>query len=60
MVIWGDLEKDEQLRLRLDYQAVIDREPRTCNLEEKTARFAAWLEERGVVFSRMPQPASAA
>lgn len=50
MVNWTDLDKEAQLRLRLDYQAVLDREPRTCDLDEKTARFTAWLAARGVAF----------
>lgn len=51
MRLWQDLDKDEQLRLRLDYQAVLDEEPRTCSLDEKTARFTGWLAGRGVAFS---------
>lgn len=48
---WKDLSADEQLALRLDYQKVLDAEPRTCSLDEKTARFAGWLAEREITFT---------
>lgn len=48
---WSDLTAKEQLRIREDYQVVLDREPRTCAMDEKVARFAEWLHERDITFS---------
>lgn len=52
MKAWKDLSADEQLRLRLDYQAHLDRQPKTCSLDDKVAAFADWLATRDVAFSR--------
>lgn len=51
MKTWHDLTADEQLGLRLDYQAHLDSLPPTCNLDDKVTAFAKWLAERGVAFS---------
>ncbi len=48
---WRALSAEEQLALRRAYQGEIDKQPLTCSLEEKTARFTAWLNGRGVGFS---------
>lgn len=48
---WRTLNEKEQLALRQDYQIELDRQPRTCSLDEKTARFTNWLAERDVSFS---------
>lgn len=48
---WAALDDDKRLELRRDYQAEIDRQPLTCSLDEKMARFTAWLAERGVSFT---------
>lgn len=48
---WRDLTSDEQLKLRLDYQAYLDTLPPTCSLDDKVAAFAGWLAEQGVAFS---------
>jgi len=48
---WSSLSADEQLALRIAYQDELDRNPLTCSLDEKTARFTAWLAERRVSFS---------
>ncbi|WP_292025052.1 hypothetical protein [Maritimibacter sp. UBA3975] len=48
---WADLPAEEQRVLREAYQAELDRAPRTCTLDEKILRFAAWLAERDVAFS---------
>lgn len=48
---WSALTPQEQLALRQDYQAEIDKQPLTCSIDEKVARFTAWLAERGVAFS---------
>ena len=48
---WTDLTPEEQTRLRQDYQEVLDRNPRTCSLQEKIDRFTQWLADQGVAFS---------
>jgi len=48
---WHDLTSDEQLKLRLDYQAHLDSLPPTCSLDDKVTAFAKWLAERDVAFS---------
>ena len=48
---WPSLSKDEQLNLRLAYQTAMESMPPTCSIETKTARFAQFLESRGVAFS---------
>ena len=48
---WTDLTLEEQTRLRQDYQEVLDRNPRTCSLQEKIDRFTQWLADHGVAFS---------
>jgi len=51
MTPWSDLSPDEQLKLRLDYQAHLDSLPPTCALDDKVAAFAGWLAKRDVAFS---------
>lgn len=48
---WGDLTAEEQLQLRLDYQAHLDSLPPSCSLDDKVTAFAKWLAERDVGFS---------
>ena len=48
---WASLSSEEQTRLRTEYQPVLDREATTCSLDTKIARFAGWLETKGVKFS---------
>lgn len=48
---WAALDEATRLALRRDYQAEIDRQPLTCSLDEKMARFTRWLEARGVRFT---------
>jgi hypothetical protein len=52
MKAWGDLTSEEQLKLRLDYQAHLDTLPPSCSLDDKVAAFADWLATREVAFSR--------
>ena len=51
MTPWSDLSSNEQLKLRLDYQAHLDSLPPTCSLDDKVTAFAKWLAERDVSFS---------
>ncbi len=46
---WADLSETERTRLLVEYQATLDREPKTCEIDIKLARMQAWLEARGVV-----------
>jgi len=51
MTPWSDLSSNEQLKLRLDYQAHLDSLPPTCSLDDKVSAFANWLASRDVAFS---------
>lgn len=51
MTPWSDLTSDEQLQLRLAYQAHLDSLPPSCSLDDKVSAFAAWLAARDVAFS---------
>jgi hypothetical protein len=51
MTPWSDLTPEQQLQLRMDYQAHLDSLPPTCSLDDKVAAFAAWLASRDVAFS---------
>jgi hypothetical protein len=48
---WSSLDLHEQNQLRAEYQPVLDKEATTCSLDTKIARFADWLQTRGVAFS---------
>lgn len=48
---WADLDADARLALQRDYQTELDKQPTTCSMDEKMARFTAWLEGRGVSFT---------
>jgi len=48
---WADLGKDEQLALREAYAKTQQRQPGTCSMELKIARFAVFRAENGVAFS---------
>lgn len=52
MKAWADLTVDEQLALRLEYQAYLDTLPPTCSMDDKISAFVNWLAEREVSFSR--------
>ncbi|MEC7764510.1 MAG: hypothetical protein VX874_21580 [Pseudomonadota bacterium] len=51
MRAWAELTTDAQTALREAYQHEIDRNPRTCSMDEKVTRFTNWLAARGVAFS---------
>lgn len=48
---WGELTAEEQLALRLAYQAHLDTLPPTCEMGDKVARFADWLVGHNVRFT---------
>ena len=52
MKAWAELTPDEQLALRLAYQAHLDTQPRSCSMDDKVTAFANWLASRDVSFSR--------
>ena len=45
------LPPDRQLALRAAYADEMAKRDTTCALDEKIARFAAWLEPQGISFS---------
>lgn len=47
---WDELTNERQTELRVEYGYYLDALPPTCSLEEKSSRFARWLQERGVAF----------
>jgi len=50
MTPFRDLPQEQQDSLREDYSAEMARQATTCSLDEKIARFAAWLAPRGISF----------
>ncbi len=48
---WANLNKQEQIDLRIAYQEELDNQPNTCSMDKKMALFTSWLEKRGVSFS---------
>jgi len=53
---WAVLSPDEQLALREAYGRDPANQTGTCSLDEKMARFAAWLAARGVAFGPADLP----
>ncbi len=47
---WSDLPPDRQAALRDAYAEEMARQTNTCALDEKIARFAAWLAPQGISF----------
>lgn len=47
---WNSLSPEQQLRLREDYGRDPACQTGTCSLDDKIARFSAWLAARGVAF----------
>ena len=45
------LPEDRQLALREAFAAEMARQGNTCSLDEKIARFAAWLAPQGIGFT---------
>jgi len=52
MKTWAELTPEEQLALRMEYQAHLDAQPPTCSMDDKVTAFANWLASRDVAFSR--------
>jgi hypothetical protein len=50
------LSPDRQARLREAYAEEMARQTKTCALDEKIARFAAWLAPQGISFSEDDLP----
>ncbi|SFJ91933.1 hypothetical protein [Celeribacter neptunius] len=48
---FDSLTPEEQARLRAAYALEMARHANTCSLDEKIARFNAWLEPQGITFS---------
>jgi len=58
MIPFRDLPQDRQLMLREAYAEDMARQTTTCSLDQKVARFAAWLAPQGISFGPedLPQP----
>jgi hypothetical protein len=58
MIPFRHLPEDRQLALREDYATEMARQTTTCSLDQKVARFAAWLAPQGISFGPedLPQP----
>lgn len=54
---WSDLPPDRQAALRDAYADEMARQTKTCALDEKIARFAAWLAPQGIGFGPEDLPA---
>lgn len=56
MTRWRDLDPARQDALRAAYAEEMARQTTTCALDEKIARFAAWLAPQGVAFTEEDLP----
>jgi len=56
MTRWSDLDPTRQEALRAAYAEEMARQTTTCSLDEKIARFAAWLAPQGVCFTQDDLP----
>jgi len=45
---WGALQRDERIKLLIEYGRYLDELPLTCSMETKEQRLKAWLAERGI------------
>jgi len=50
MTRWRDLPPEKQEALRAAYADEMALQATTCSLDEKIARFAAWLAPQGISF----------
>lgn len=48
---WEELERDEQIKLLIDYGNYLDELPPTCSMETKEQRLKVWLAERGIDYA---------
>jgi len=51
LIPFRTLPPERQLALREAWSDEMARQATTCSLDEKIARFAAWLEPQGISFS---------
>ncbi|MBD3765096.1 MAG: hypothetical protein IE927_10295, partial [Rhodobacterales bacterium] len=56
MTPFRDLPESRQLALREAWAEEMARQTTTCNLDEKIARFAAWLAPQGISFDARDLP----
>lgn len=56
MTRWRDLPPEKQEALRAAYADEMARQATTCSLDEKIARFAAWLAPQGISFGAEDLP----
>lgn len=56
MTPFRDLPPDRQTALRTAYAEAMARQSTTCSLDEKIARFAAWLAPQGISFDAADLP----
>ncbi len=56
MTRWRDLPPEKQEALRAAYADEMARQAITCSLDEKIARFAAWLAPQGISFDAEDLP----
>ena len=56
MIPFRDLPADRQMALREVWTEEMAKQAKTCSMDEKIARFAAWLAPQGVSFSNDDLP----
>ena len=56
MTPWRELPPERQAQLQTAYAEEMARQTNTCAMDEKIARFAAWLAPQGVSFSEEDLP----
>lgn len=53
---WRDLSPERQAELQEAYATEMARQTTTCAMDEKIARFAAWLAPQGISFTEDDLP----
>lgn len=56
MTPWREISPERQAALQSAYAEEMARQTNTCVMDEKIARFAAWLAPQGISFSEEDLP----
>jgi len=56
MTPWREIPPERQAQLQVAYAEEMARQANTCSMDEKIARFAAWLAPQGISFTEEDLP----